>query len=148
MVRSWNRLLIDSTISSIEMFKTANDLQWAADLLELRRVDGARRCAGKISLGARCTLVVRKERQDMPGAPPETFAVRCPRCDVAVPAEEAGSYSVRDDEVLQIETEYLLLKCKGCSSPFLASRDGFDMGGDTGWGYRSPDGALPGRKVP
>ncbi len=82
---------------------------------------------------------------------PETFAVRCPSCDVAVPAEAVGSYDVRDDA--GETTQHLLLKCKECASPFLARRFGFYVGGDTGWEYnpvtvmypaeRSLDASVP-----
>ena len=86
-------------------------------------------------------------------ATPETFAVRCPHCDVAVPALAAGSYSVREDDDVQEETELLLLRCKECSSPFLARRYGYYVGGDIGWAYdpltllypaeRSLDASVP-----
>jgi hypothetical protein len=63
----------------------------------------------------------------------ESFVVRCPSCDVAVPAESVGSYEVRDDGFET--TEHLLLKCKDCSSPFLARRFGVYTGGDSGWDF-------------
>jgi len=84
-------------------------------------------------------------------AAPETFAVRCPNCDVAVPALTAGAFSTRDDA--DVETEHLLLKCKECASPFLVRRYGYYMGGAIGWAYdpltvlypaeRSLDASVP-----
>jgi hypothetical protein len=65
----------------------------------------------------------------------ESFAVRCNACDQPVAAQSAGSYEVREEPELQESTEFLLLKCQHCSSPFLAKRNGFYVGGDIGWAY-------------
>lgn len=60
---------------------------------------------------------------------PKSIAVNCSACG-QVAAEVEGTYSIHRDagEV----TEYLLLKCTECSSPFLASRDGAHYGGPSG----------------
>jgi hypothetical protein len=75
---------------------------------------------------------------------PETFAVRCPSCDLAVPAEAAGSYDVGDDA--GETTQHLLLKCKECASPFLVRRYGYYVGGGMGWEYNPVTVLCPGER--
>ena len=76
---------------------------------------------------------------------PESFAVRCPSCEVAVPAEAVGSYEVPED--MGETTQHLLLRCKECSSPFLVRRFGSFTGFEEGSPYSPVTVLYPAERV-